>query len=235
MKLGINIDHIATIRNARGYNDSNSLIRAANICAKNKVDILTVHLREDRRHIKDKDLMVIKKNSKIPINLEMALTKEMIDIVKKIKPSYICLVPEKRKEITTEGGIDINKISKNLLKSLAQFCIKQNISLSAFIDPNKKQILLAKRYGFDTVEIHTGSLENKIISKKIILKISQAIHFAYSQNLIVNAGHGLNFNNIQYLQNKNLINALHIGHFVIFESIFESLDKVIKKLKKITR
>ena len=233
MKLGVNIDHIATIRNARGYSDPNSLIRAANICAKNKVNILTVHLREDRRHIKDKDLIALKKKSKIPINLEMALTKEMINIAKKIKPSYICLVPEKRKEITTEGGIDINKISKNLLKSLTQFCTKQNISLSAFIDPNKEQILLAKKYGFDTVEIHT--LENKIISKKIILKISNAIHFANSQNLIVNAGHGLNFNNIQYLQNKNLINALHIGHFVIFESIFESLDKVIKKLKKIIK
>ena len=151
MKLGINIDHIATIRNARGYSDSDSLIRAAKICKKNKVDILTVHLREDRRHIKDNDLIALKKISKIPINLEMALTQEMIDIVKKIKPSYICLVPEKRKEITTEGGVNIRKLSKKLFKSLYDVCLKYNISLSAFVDPNKEQILMAKKYGFDTV------------------------------------------------------------------------------------
>jgi pyridoxine 5-phosphate synthase len=216
MKLGINIDHIATIRNARGYSDSDSLIRAAKICKKNKVDILTVHLREDRRHIKDNDLIALKKISKIPINLEMALTQEMIDIVKKIKPSYICLVPEKRKEITTEGGVNIRKLSKKLFKSLYDVCLKYNISLSAFVDPNKEQILMAKKYGFDTVEIHT-------------------IQFAYNLNLIVNAGHGLNFHNIKYLKDKKLINTIHIGHFVIFESIFTSLDKVIAKFKRITR
>lgn len=235
MKLGINIDHIATIRNARGYSDPSSLIRAAKICEKNKVDILTVHLREDRRHIKDKDLIALKKFSKSSINLEMALTQEMIDVAKKIKPSYICLVPEKRKEITTEGGINIQKLSKKLFKSLHDVCLKYNISLSAFIDPSKDQILMAKKYGFDTVEIHTGSLENKKVSKKEIERIISSIEFAYSQNLIVNAGHGLNFNNIKYLKNKKIINAIHIGHFVIFESIFVSLDKVIAKLKKITR
>ena len=235
MKLGINIDHIATIRNARGYEDPSSLIRAVKICEKNKVNILTIHLREDKRHIKDRDLIALKNYSKIPINLEMALTEEMIEMVERIKPSYVCLVPEKRKEITTEGGIDIKKISKKNLKSLLIVCLKHKISLSAFIDPNKKQVLLAKKYGFDTVEIHTGSLEKKIISKKNISKISDVINFAYNQNLIVNAGHGLNFNNIKYLKNKNLINTVHIGHFVIFESIFESLDKVIKTLKKIIK
>jgi pyridoxine 5-phosphate synthase len=235
MKLGINIDHIATIRNARGYSDSDSLIRAAKICKKNKVDILTVHLREDRRHIKDNDLIALKKISKIPINLEMALTQEMIDIVKKIKPSYICLVPEKRKEITTEGGVNIRKLSKKLFKSLYDVCLKYNISLSAFVDPNKEQILMAKKYGFDTVEIHTGSLENKKVSKKEIQKITNSIQFAYNLNLIVNAGHGLNFHNIKYLKDKKLINTIHIGHFIIFESIFTSLDKVIAKFKRITR
>ena len=235
MKLGINIDHIATIRNARGYSDSVSLIRAAKICKKNKVDILTVHLREDRRHIKDNDLIALKKISKIPINLEIALTQEMIDIVKKIKPSYICLVPEKRKEITTEGGVNIRKLSKKLFKSLYDVCLKYNISLSAFVDPNKEQILMAKKYGFDTVEIHTGSLENKKVSKKEIQKITNSIQFAYNLNLIVNAGHGLNFHNIKYLKDKKLINTIHIGHFIIFESIFTSLDKVIAKFKRITR
>ena len=154
MKLGINIDHIATIRNARGYSDSDSLIRAANICEESGADSITLHLREDRRHINDLDA---KKICKTNINLEMALTQEMIDIVKKIKPSYICIVPEKRKEITTEGGVNIRKLSKKLFKSLYDVCLKYNISLSAFVDPNKEQILMAKKYGFDTVEIHTGS------------------------------------------------------------------------------
>ncbi len=235
MKLGVNIDHIATIRNARGISDSKALIRAAKICEKNKVDILTVHLREDRRHIKDADLFAIKKFSKIPINLEMALTKEMIEIVKKIKPSFICIVPEKRKEITTEGGIDIQKLSKKFYKSLYKVCAKYNISLSAFIDPNKDQILMAKKYGFDTVEIHTGSLENKKVSKNDVQKITNSIQFAHKQNLIVNAGHGLNFNNIKYLKNRKIINTVHIGHFIIFESIFDSLDKVIAKFKRITK
>tara|TARA_B100000787_G_scaffold133241_1_gene102118 strand:- start:337 stop:1044 length:708 start_codon:yes stop_codon:yes gene_type:complete len=235
MKLGINIDHIATIRNARGYDDPSSLIRAVKICEKNKVDILTVHLREDRRHIKDKDLLVLKKVLKLPLNLEMALTQEMIDIAKKIKPSYICLVPEKRREVTTEGGINIQKLSKKLFISLYEICLKYNISLSAFIDPSKEQILMAKKYGFDTVEIHTGSLEKKKVSNKEIQKIASSIQFAYEQNLIVNAGHGLNFNNIKYLKNKKLINTIHIGHFIIFESIFESLDKVIAKFKRIIR
>ena len=162
MKIGINIDHIATLRNARGNSDSKPLLRAVEICEKFKVDVLTVHLREDRRHILDKDLIALKKKSSIPINLEMALTADMIAVAKKIKPQYICIVPEKRKEITTEGGINLDKISLQEYKNLKDFCLKKNIILGAFIDPNKKQITKAKQLEFDSVEIHTGSLNKKI-------------------------------------------------------------------------
>ena len=144
MKLGVNIDHIATLRNARGQ-DNPSILRALKVCEKVKVDTLTVHLREDRRHINDSDLKLLKKHSRLPINLEMALTDEMILISKKIKPKFICLVPEKRNEITTEGGLNLEKISKNKLKSLLSICHSNGIELSAFINPNKKAIDLAKK------------------------------------------------------------------------------------------
>jgi len=144
MKLGINIDHIATLRNARGQ-DNPSVLRALKVCEKAKVDTLTVHLREDRRHINDNDLKLLKKYSRIPINLEMALTDEMISISKRIKPNFICLVPEKRNEITTEGGLNLEKISHKKLKSLLSVCHSNRIELSAFINPNKKAIKLAKK------------------------------------------------------------------------------------------
>jgi len=140
MKLGVNIDHIATLRNARGQNNPN-LLRALKVCHDAKVDTLTVHLREDRRHIKDQDLLELKKNSKIPINLEMALTDEMIQIANKINPDFICLVPEKRNEITTEGGLNLNKISYPRLKKLLKISQKKNIQVSAFINPTKKWLL----------------------------------------------------------------------------------------------
>tara|TARA_X000000368_G_C23044978_1_gene718743 strand:+ start:143 stop:850 length:708 start_codon:yes stop_codon:yes gene_type:complete len=235
MRIGINIDHIATLRNARGDLSTSSLLRAIKICEKSKVEIITVHLREDRRHINDNDLIAIKKNSKIPINLEMALTKEMIDIALKIKPKYICIVPEKRKEITTEGGIDLNRISKKNLNNLRNACLKNKICLGAFVNPDKMQILTAKNLGFDSVEIHTGSLNNKKIYKKDILKISESIKFAKKNNLIVNVGHGLNFRNLFYLKPKKLIDTVHIGHFVVSESIFISLKNVVLKIRKIIK
>ena len=158
MKLGVNIDHIATLRNARGMNNP-SLIRALKICEKSKVNTITVHLREDRRHINDKDLRLIKQNSHLPINLEMALTNEMIKIAKKIQPNFICLVPEKRNEITTEGGLNLEKISIKKLNLLLSICIFNNIQLSAFINPKKKIIDMAQRLGVHAVELHTGPVE----------------------------------------------------------------------------
>ena len=230
MKIGVNIDHIATLRNARGQNNPN-LLRALKVCHDAKVDTLTVHLREDRRHIKDQDLFELKKNSKIPINLEMALTDEMIQIANKINPDFICLVPEKRNEITTEGGLNLNKISYQRLKKLLKISQKKNIQVSAFINPTKKMITLAKTLGFDTVEIHTGPLDKKIIKKNIINKINEMIEYAHSKKLIVNIGHGLNFNNIKYIKKRGYVDTVHVGHFIISEAIFISLINTIKTFR----
>jgi pyridoxine 5-phosphate synthase len=232
MKLGVNIDHIATLRNARGQ-DNPSILRALKVCEKVKVDTLTVHLREDRRHINDSDLKLLKKHSRLPINLEMALTDEMILISKKIKPKFICLVPEKRNEITTEGGLNLEKISKSKLKSLLSICHSNGIELSAFINPNKKAIDLAKKLKFQTVELHTGSLDKIKINNKDKQKINRMINYAYSMDLKVNIGHGLNFSNIKFIQNRKKIDTVHIGHFIISESIFLSLHETIKKFQRI--
>jgi pyridoxine 5-phosphate synthase len=232
MKLGINIDHIATLRNARGQ-DNPSILRALKVCEKVKVDTLTVHLREDRRHINDNDLMLLKKYSRLPINLEMALTEEMISISKKIKPKFICLVPEKRNEITTEGGLNLEKISKKKLKSLLSICHSNCIELSAFINPNKKAIELAKKLNFQTVELHTGSLDKIKINNKDKEKINHMINYATNLKLKVNIGHGLNFSNIKFIKNRKKIDTVHIGHFVISEAIFLSLDETIKKFQRI--
>ena len=232
MKLGVNIDHIATLRNARGQ-DNPSILRALKVCEKVKVDTLTVHLREDRRHINDSDLKILKKYSRLPINLEMALTDEMILISKKIKPKFICLVPEKRNEITTEGGLNLEKISKKKLKSLLSICHSNGIELSAFINPNKKAIDLAKKLQFQTVELHTGTLDKIKINNKDKEIINIMINYAYSMNLKVNIGHGLNFSNIKFIKNRKKIDTVHIGHFIISESIFLSLHETIKKFQRI--
>ena len=232
MKLGVNIDHIATLRNARGQ-DNPSILRALKVCEKAKVDTLTVHLREDRRHINDSDLKLLKKHSRLPINLEMALTDEMISISKRIKPNFICLVPEKRNEITTEGGLNLEKISKNKLKSLLSVCHFNGTELSAFINPNKKAIDLAKKLKFQTVELHTGSLDKIKINNKDIKKINSMINYASHINLKVNIGHGLNFSNIKFIKNRKKIDTVHIGHFIISEAIFLSLNETIKKFQRI--
>jgi len=230
MKLGVNIDHIATLRNARGM-DNPSILRALEVCHKTKVDTLTVHLREDRRHIKDKDLILFKKNSLIPINLEMALTQEMILIASKIKPQFICLVPEKRNELTTEGGLNLEKISKKNLTLLLSICSKHKIELSAFINPRTKSIDLARKLGFSTVELHTGTLDRPKVNQKDVSNINKMIKYANISNLIVNIGHGLNFNNIKFIKNRKYVNAVHVGHFIISEAIFTSLKNTIIKFK----
>ena len=232
MKLGINIDHIATLRNARGQGNP-SILRALKVCEKAKVDTLTVHLREDRRHINDNDLKLLKKNARIPINLEMALTDEMIAISKRIKPNFICLVPENRNEITTEGGLNLEKISKKKLKSLLTVCHSNGIELSAFINPDKKAIELAKKLKFQTVELHTGSLDKKKINNRDKEKINNMINFASNMKLKVNIGHGLNFSNIKFIKSRKKIDTVHIGHFIISEAIFLSLHETIKKFQRI--
>ncbi len=197
IRLGFNIDHVATVRNARG-DDYPSPLRAAIIAQNNGADSITVHLREDRRHIRDHDLIELKKKIKIPLNLEMALTPEMLKIALKLKPKYVCIVPEKRKEVTTEGGLNLN-YKTNYLKKVIHLLKLKNIKVSLFIEPDLKTVHLAKELGSDNIELHTGKYckffreKNNLNIKKEFLKIKNSAKLAYTLNLGVHAGHGLNY------------------------------------------
>lgn len=233
IRLGVNIDHIATIRNARGGSHPDP-IDGAILAQKNGADGITIHLREDRRHIRDEDLLRLKKHIKLPINLEMAATEEMLKIAIKTKPHAVCIVPEKRQEITTEGGLDLIKNQQNLAKIIKK--IRQHkIRVSLFIDADFKQIDMAKKLQADIIEIHTGEFCNLIgvEQNREFQKIKKCVEYASSLGLECHAGHGLNYQTAKKIAKIPQIYELNIGHFIIGEAIFEGLDKVIKKMKKI--
>jgi len=237
IRLGVNIDHVATVRKARGENYPSPL-KAALLAEKYGADSVTIHLREDRRHINDNDLKLINSKLKIPLNLEIAATNEMLKIATKRKPSFICIVPEKRKEITTEGGLNLNHKTKFLKKII--YKLKKNKSrISLFIEPNIVDVKKAKSLGADCIEIHTGKFCNLINQnknfKKELYKIQNAVNFGNNLGLEVHAGHGLNFKSAKILSKVKGIKEFNIGHFLIGESIFIGLNKCIKNFKKIIR
>jgi len=234
-RLGVNIDHVATIRNARGENYPDPL-KAALAAQKAGADSITVHLREDRRHIRDKDLKNIKKKIKIPLNLEIAPTKEMVQIAIKTKPNFVCIVPEKRKEITTEGGLNIHK-TKKIIKNLINKFKKNKINVTLFIEPKIKDIQLSYLLGAHSVELHTGSFCNSFNKRKNIkknfLNLRRAANYAKKIGIEVHAGHGLTYKStLKVLKIKNII-EFNIGHFIIAESLFLGLNNTIKKFKKL--
>ena len=237
IRLGVNIDHVATVRNARGENYPSPL-RASLLAEKCGADSVTIHLREDRRHINELDLKKIIKKLKIPLNLEIAATQEMLNIASKSKPPFVCIVPEKRKEITTEGGLNLN-YNKTFLKKLINKLKNKNIRVSLFIEPSIKDIKQAKNLKVDCVEIHTGKLCNLINKKKNykneINKIKKAVRKGNKLGLEVHAGHGLTFNSAKILSKINGIIEFNIGHFLIGESIFVGLPKTINLFKKILK
>jgi len=235
-KLGVNIDHVATLRNARGENHPN-ILRFADIAIKSGADSITVHLREDRRHIKDLDLKKLCKK-RLKINLEMACNNKMLAIALKNMPNYICIVPEKRKEITTEGGIDLKKNFNNLKRVISKLN-KSKIRTSLFIDPSKKNIEISKKIGAKCVELHTGKIS--ILIKKgskfsnELKKIKDASKFASDHGIEVHAGHGLDYKTTKILKKILYIKEFNIGHFIIGESLESGLSSIIKKFKKIVR
>ena len=231
MRLGVNIDHVATIRNARGGKHPNPL-DAANIVEKAGADLIVAHLREDRRHIRENDIDNILKNIKIPLQLEIAPTLEMFEFSIKKNIKKICIVPEKRQEITTEGGLDIKKNYDFLSKHLNKL-FEKNIEVSLFIDPNTHSVELSKKLGIKAIELHTGCFANASSKKeKMELdKIIKTTDYAINENFSVRAGHGLTYDKvIEILKVKN-IEELNIGHFLIGEAIFDGLEKVVKKMK----
>tara|TARA_B110001452_G_scaffold193681_1_gene163697 strand:- start:3692 stop:4411 length:720 start_codon:yes stop_codon:yes gene_type:complete len=235
-RLGINIDHIATVRNARGATHPDPL-SAAKYVMKCGADSITIHLREDRRHIKDSDVEKICKNKKILTNLEISLNKDILKIALKNKPNFVCLVPENRKEITTEGGLNLFKYTKKIKNIISEFK-KKKIRTSLFIDPNVKDIKAAKNFKVDCIELHTGKISNLIKKKKNFTnefkKIKKCCDIAKKIGLEVHAGHGLDYKTTAILQRINTIKEFNIGHFVIGEAIFFGLKNTIKKFRKIT-
>ncbi len=235
IRLGVNIDHVATVRNARGENYPDPL-KAALLAQKSGADSVTIHLREDRRHINEKDLKLIKSKLKIPLNLEIAATKEMLDIALKRKPPFVCIVPEKRKEITTEGGLNLN-FKKDFLKKIINRLKQKRSRVSLFIEPSLIDIEKSKNLNADCVEIHTGKFCNLINKNKNynqeLEKIKKAVNFGNLLGLEVHAGHGLTYKSAKILSKVKGITEFNIGHFLIGESIFMGLDKVIKNFRKI--
>ena len=234
-RLGVNIDHVATIRNARGENYPDPL-RAALVAQKSGANSITIHLREDRRHIRDHDLKNIKKKLKIPLNLEMAPTKEMLKVAIKHRPDYVCIVPEKRTEITTEGGLNLKK-KRRLLKKIITQLKKHKIRVALFIEPKISDVILSKILGANCVELHTGEYCNLVNSKKgtksAFLKLKRSSIYAKKIGLDVHAGHGLTYRSAYQISKIKSISEFNIGHFIIAESVFISLRSSIKRFKRI--
>jgi len=236
-RLGVNIDHVATLRNARGEIHPSPL-KAAKLAMKYGADSITVHLREDRRHIKDLDLKKIKKTKKIPINLELAANSKMLKIALKTKPNFVCIVPENRKEITTEGGLNINKNNKNI-STVIKKLNKNKIRTSLFINPNLKDIKLSKKIGSRCIEIHTGKISNKIKNKQNYVSdlknIKKCAKLGKLLGLEVHAGHGMDYKTAKILSRVKEIEEFNIGHFIIGESIFDGFKYTVKKFKRIIK
>ena len=234
-KLGVNIDHVATLRNARGENHP-VLLKAAKEVIKYGADSITIHVREDQRHINKKDAIMLKKSIRRPINLEMAPTTDMTNFAIKLLPKYVCIVPEKRREVTTEGGL---KLSQKNLKKIIKKLQNYKIEVSLFIDPNIEDIKNSYKLGADAIEIHTGSFSEAIKSKnkkKIVSEFNKIRRCKFEcdkTKMKFNLGHGLDYNSTKYLKKIKKINEYNIGHFIIGESLFDGFSKVIKKFKKI--
>jgi pyridoxine 5-phosphate synthase len=232
LKLGINIDHVATIRNARGVLHPEPL-KAALIAQNAGADNITAHLREDRRHISDIDIKKLVKTLRIPLNLEMAPTNEMLNIAISSKVKRVCLVPEKRKEITTEGGLDVLKNKKKIFNFVKKLK-KNNIKVSIFVDPNIKQISVCSNLNVSSVEIHTGEFcDNKKNKRYEYEKLKKSAIFAKKNNLECHAGHGISYKTVSRIAEIKEISELNIGHFIIGEAIFVGLKKSILKMRKI--
>ena len=234
-RLGVNIDHVATIRNARGENHPIPIAAAkfVMLCGANSI---TIHLREDRRHINDKDAYKISSNRKIPVNLEISTNQHIVKTALKLKPNFICLVPENRKEITTEGGLNLSKNKKKIFNIIKKFNSRK-IRTSLFINPNINDVKLSYELGANCIELHTGKISRLVKLKKNykneLSKIKKCCNLASVLGLEVHAGHGLDYKTTEILSKIQSIKEFNIGHFIIGESIFYGFKNIIKRFKRI--
>ncbi len=236
MLLGVNIDHVATLRQARGtrYPDP---VSAAQIAEQAGADSITIHLREDRRHIQERDVRVLKETLLTPMNLEMAVTDEMLSFAEAIKPEFCCLVPEKREELTTEGGLDV-KGQIERIKESCQRLSEAGIRVSLFIDADEDQIQAAADVASPYIEIHTGHYADAVDEKSAIAelkKIINSVEFAHNIGLKVNAGHGLSYNNVSQIAAIPQILELNIGHSIISRAVLSGLNEAVREMKRLIK
>ena len=231
LRLGVNIDHVATIRNARGGGHPDPL-RAARIAARAGADGITAHLREDRRHISDDDIMALGREIELPLNLEMAATEEMLGIALRHKPHAACIVPEKRRELTTEGGLDVAG-GRDRLRDFTRRLAGAGIRVSLFIDPDPDQIEAAAAIGAPVVELHTGAYCDAGDDQRDreFARIRTGAALAAEAGLECHAGHGLSFDTVGAIAAIRQIQELNIGHFLVGEAIFSGLDSAIKRMR----
>lgn len=235
-ELGVNVDHVATLREARGGIEPDP-IRAALICEKAGCDSIVAHLREDRRHINDKDIDALKRSVRTRLNLEMSINREIVEVAKMILPYQVTLVPERRQELTTEGGMSVIKQHRKIEKAVNSLKDK-GIAVSIFIDPDEKEIRAVKDIGVDIIEVHTGQYSLATTKKNIdreFRKIKRATEYALSLGLIVNAGHGLNYTNTKRIARIKGINELNIGHSIISRAVFADLYVAVKEMKRLAK
>ena len=259
MELGVNIDHIAVLREARRINDPDP-VDALGICKRAGADQITIHLREDRRHINDADATRIMQNSQLPINLECSINEKIIDIICKLKPHRVTLVPEKREEVTTEGGLDVIGNFKKI-KKVVKKLKKHEIDVSLFIDPDEETIKKSASLDIDMIELHTGLYSNiyamlftplasthhsvkeldlprNILKEKLTLAIQnlkESSSLAHKEGLLVAAGHGLNYQNVEAIKDIDFITELNIGQSIIARSVFTGLESAIIEMKELIR
>ncbi|MCX7913816.1 MAG: pyridoxine 5'-phosphate synthase [Thermodesulfovibrionales bacterium] len=235
MLLGVNIDHVATIREARKTFEPDPVM-AATLAILGGADGITVHLREDRRHINDRDLRLLREFVPCELNLEMAATEEMIQIAKKIKPDLVTIVPEKRHELTTEGGLNVSE-NKELLKDAINRIRESQISVSLFINPDIIDIDISKNLGADMIEIHTGLYANSkgVKKREELNKIVEAVKMGNKIGLLVNAGHGLTYYNVSEIASIQGIRALYIGHSIISRAVLTGITTAVREMKEIIR
>jgi pyridoxine 5-phosphate synthase len=232
-KLGVNVDHVATLRQARGGSEPDPVTAAA-IAELAGADGITVHLREDRRHIQDRDIMLLRRTVQTHLNLEMAATEEMIEIAMKIVPDYVTVVPEKRQELTTEGGLDVVRNSQKLVRQI-DLLHQAGILVSLFVDPDLEQLKAANRVKADYVEIHTGGYcEARGKAKAVELaKLEESIRAGRKLGLGVNAGHGLNYWNIRPVLALGGVEEYNIGHSIISRAVLVGLDRAVREMAEL--
>lgn len=232
--LGVNIDHVATLRQARGT-PYPAPLQAALIAQKAGADSITVHLREDRRHIQDADVFQLQEELDIPLNLEMAITDEMLTIAERLKPRFCCFVPERRAELTTEGGLDVARMVEQV-RLACQRLSDAGICVSLFIDAERGQIEAAKAAGTEVVELHTGAYADAMDEAARDLefaKIVTGVHLCESLGIQINAGHGLHYENVQAIAAISQVHELNIGHSIVAKAVFTGFEKAVSEMKRL--